>query len=92
MSGYPFARPTLSTEIVFDCTNSKRYIQVGAGAIDPDGIVMEAGEDYPWRVLYADDSANSDRQILRTMRITFSQNRLLWGIQKADGSFDVIPL
>lgn len=78
--------------IVFDFGNATshntRYIQVGAGALDPQGILVEQKEGSSWRDEYPGDPANDDRRIRRTMRITLNQNQITWSIQKQDGSFD----
>lgn len=74
--------------IIFEFMNNKRYIQVGTGAIDPLGKIVEQSEGAFWSVRYPNDPANFDRRIRRTMRITFEQGRLIWSIQKADGTFD----
>lgn len=84
----PISETYPKDRIVFDYANSQRYVQIGAGAIDPEGILVEAGDDFPWVTEHPDDAANADRRIRRTMRMTFSQNQVIWAIQKADGSFD----
>ncbi len=74
--------------IVFDFSNNKRSIQVGTGAIDPDGIIVDATEWSEWAGQHPDDPANIDRRIRRTNRITVSNQKITWSIEKADGTFD----
>ncbi len=74
--------------IIFEFANNKRYIQVGMGAVDPAGIIVEESDWDYWPNLYPNDPANSDRRIRRTMRLTFSSDQLVWSIEKANGTFD----
>ncbi|MBK8904156.1 MAG: hypothetical protein IPM53_23455 [Anaerolineaceae bacterium] len=73
---------------VFEFANNKRYIQVGSGALDPEGIIVEESDWDYWSGHYPSDPANFDRRIRRTMRITFSDNKLTWAVEKEDGTFD----
>ncbi len=41
-----------------------------------------------WKNAYPSDPANTDRRIRRKNRLTIENNRLTWGIQKQDGTFD----
>ncbi|MCB0127078.1 MAG: hypothetical protein KDE31_35445 [Caldilineaceae bacterium] len=74
--------------ILFDFSNNKRSIQVGTGALEPDGIVVEAADWQAWAGHHPDDPANTDRRIRRTNRIILQQNSISWAIEKADGTFD----
>jgi hypothetical protein len=74
--------------IVFDFSNNKRSIQVGTGAIDPDGIIVDAADWSDWASQQPDDPANLDRRIRRTNRITVSNQKIAWSIEKADGTFN----
>lgn len=73
--------------IVFEFMENKRKIQVGTGAIDPEGIILEAGDWKTWRDEFSNDPANDDRRIRRTMRMTFTETELVWAIQQEDGDF-----
>ncbi len=77
----------------FDFT-MKRYIQVGTGALDPEGITAEGSDWQAWRSAYPNDPANDDRRIRRTMRVFIEGHQITWSIEKADGTFDdlVVPL
>jgi hypothetical protein len=75
--------------IVFDFGSaSTRYVQVGTGAIDPNGIIVEEKEFESWRDYYPNDPANNDRRIRRTMRITLSEYQITWSIEKENGMFN----
>ncbi|MCB9420712.1 MAG: hypothetical protein H6667_12970 [Ardenticatenaceae bacterium] len=74
--------------IIFEFMNNKRYIQVGTGAIDPLGKIVEQSDGAYWSVMYPNDPANVDRRIRRPMHIKIEQNQITWSIQKADGTFD----
>ena len=83
--------------IVLDFRNLVRQIRVGTGATAPDGWIAAEREfatyDFAyWEVLHPDDPALSDRRIRRTMRIEFEADRITWGIQLDDGSFDTFSL
>ncbi len=73
--------------IVFEFMHSRRYVQVGTGALDPAGILVEES-DRTWRSEFPNDPANDDRRIRRKMRITFEPNRIIWGIEMENGRFD----
>lgn len=77
--------------IVFDFGSSgysQRYVQVGTGALDPQGIIVEQKEWDAWRDKFPGDPANDDRRIRRTMRITLNQDQIIWSIEKENGFFD----
>jgi len=67
---------------------SARFVQVGAGAISPNGVIVDTGDWRGWKDEFPDDPANNDRRIRRTMRVQFETNRITWSIEKEDGSFD----
>ena len=68
--------------------DSKRTIQVGRGALDPDGVLLDASEDYGWEQNHPGDIANVDRRVRRKMRVVMDDGRLIWSIETANGSFD----
>ncbi len=74
--------------IVFIFQDSKRTVQVGRGALDPDGVMLDASEDYGWAQSHPGDIANVDRRIRRKMRVMMSGDQLIWSIETANGSFD----
>jgi len=74
--------------ILFDFSGNKRSIQVGTGALEPDGIVVEAADSRNWAAYHPDDAANTDRRIRRTNRIILKRNSISWAIEKEDGKFD----
>lgn len=89
----PISETYPNSRIVLDFRRNVRSIRVGAGALAPDGWMAEdvqLGEwDYAWwNNLHPDDPASTDRRIRRRMRIQFLQNRINWGIETQDGSFD----
>ncbi len=65
-----------------------RTVQVGSGAIDPEGIIVEKTDWAAWTEKYRNDSAVYDRRIRRTMHVELSDNKIVWSIEKADGTFD----
>jgi hypothetical protein len=81
--GYPKDRIVLQ----FDW-NTTRKVQVGSGGIDPEGIIVEEGDWQSWVYEYPNDPAKIDRRIRRTMRIKLETNRIVWSIEKEDGTFD----
>jgi len=74
--------------IVFEFMNNKRLVQVGSGAVDPEGILVEQQEWQSWRNQFPQDPANDDRRIRRAMRITLSENQIIWSIEQEDGAFN----
>ncbi|MCB0132439.1 MAG: hypothetical protein KDD78_16370, partial [Caldilineaceae bacterium] len=73
--------------IVFEFGENKRKIQVGTGAVDPQGKLIDVADWGTWEQMFPGDPASSDRRIRRTMRMTFNNDQLIWAIEKADGSF-----
>lgn len=65
----------------------RRHIQVGTGDIDPLGIIVQESGSR-WSQQYPNDPANIDKRIRRTMRVTLLNDKLIWSIEKEDGSFD----
>ncbi|MEM8903231.1 MAG: hypothetical protein AAGF02_05975, partial [Actinomycetota bacterium] len=79
--------------IVLDFRRNVRTIKVGEGALAPDGWLANETQrgqwDWAWwRDLHPADPALDDRRIRRTMRIRLEDDRIVWGIETADGSFD----
>ena len=74
--------------IVFDFSGNTRSVQVGADAIDPGGILVEAADWSSWAGQHPDDPANTDRRIRRTNRMTLSNQQITWSIEQQDGTFD----
>ncbi len=79
--------------IVLDFRRLARTIKVGTGELAPNGWLVNETErgQWDWRwwsTAYPDDPAIADRRVRRTMRIQLEQNRITWGIETADGSFD----
>lgn len=79
--------------IVLDFRRNVRTIKVGTGALAPDGWLVNerqfAQYDWAyWSSLHPDDPATADRRIRRTMRIRMDGDRVIWGIETEDGSFD----
>lgn len=77
--------------IVFTLSDrSQRGIQVGTGAVAPDGWIAESDD---WRTgewAFPNDPALSDRMIRRKNRIELTNNRITWSIMKQDGTFDTM--
>jgi hypothetical protein len=79
--------------IVFDFRDLVRHVKVGSGQIAPDGWIVDDRHFGPydwarWNDICPDDPALTDRRIRRTMRIRLESDRIVWGIQTADGTFD----
>lgn len=79
--------------IVFDFQQLVRRIKVGTGEQAPNGWLANEREfltyDWAyWDALHPDDPALLDRRIRRKMRIEFEDERITWGIETEDGSFD----
>jgi len=79
--------------IVFDFQRQVRRIKVGTGALAPEGWIANEREwlEYDWAYwydLHPGDAALDDRRIRRKMRIQFEPERITWGIETEDGSFD----
>lgn len=85
--------PYTRERIVLDFRDNVRQVRVGERAFAPDGWTVEERQlaqfDFAyWRTLYQTDPALDDRRIRRTMRIRFEQNRIIWGIETEQGTFD----
>ena len=83
--------------IVLDFRGNVRQIRVGRDEIAPRGWTVEERHFGPydyldWRDLYPEDPALEDRRIRRTMRIRFESERIVWGIETPDGSFDELAV
>lgn len=79
--------------IVLDFRNLVRRIKVGTQALAPDGWIVNERQfaQYDWAYwgsLHPDDPALQDRRIRRKMRIVFRDDRIIWRIKLADGSWD----
>ncbi len=79
--------------IVFNFRDLVRHVKVGSGQLAPDGWLVNDRHFGPydwarWNNLHPDDPALTDRRIRRRMRIRLEPERIVWGIQTADGSFD----
>ena len=89
----PISETYPNDRIVLDFRRNVRTIKVGTGALAPDGWLAKETQrgkwDYAWwRSLHPDEPALDDRRIRRTMRIRLEDERVVWGIETADGSFD----
>ncbi|MFK7996644.1 MAG: hypothetical protein AB8B87_21080 [Granulosicoccus sp.] len=83
--------------IVLDFRHLVRRIKVGAGALAPDGWLVNEREfgQYDWAywgALHPYDPALADRRIRRTMRIILRNNRIHWGIRTHEGSWDMFSV
>jgi hypothetical protein len=80
--------------IVLNFQELIRRIGVGTGDVDPQGWLVDQRErgrwDFSrWNDRHPDDPALDDRRIRRTMRITFDDDRITWGIEtETEGVFD----
>lgn len=79
--------------IVLDFRRNVRTIKVGTGATAPGGWLADETEwgqwDFAWwRDLHPDDPGLDDRRVRRTMRVRLEADRVVWGIETPDGSFD----
>ncbi len=68
--------------------NSRRSIQIGTGAVAPDGWIIDETDWREWRYIEPTDPALSDRRIRRRHTIVFTDNRVSWLIEKPDGTYD----
>ena len=79
--------------IVLDFRRNVRTIKVGTEALAPEGWLANETQwgrwDFAWwRDLYLEDPALDDRRERRTMRVKIEGDRIVWGIETEDGSFD----
>lgn len=90
---FPIDETYPKNRIVLDFFDNSRSIQVGTGAIDPQGVVAEKKDFFNWQARYPTDPANQDRRIRRKMRLRLTTAGYVhWSIQKADGQFDTLSL
>ncbi|MEK9500824.1 hypothetical protein WI372_07535 [Gemmatimonadota bacterium DH-20] len=78
--------------ILMDFNGGVRRLEVGTGAIDPDGWIAGASDWGPWATRHPDDPANTDRRIRRTMRLHLGERQLIWAIETASGGLDSLTL
>ena len=87
----PISETYPDERIVLSFRRNVRQIRVGVADAE-EWIVdeMQFGEyDYAyWRALHPNDPATVDHRIRRTMRVTFDDNQLTWGIATADDTMD----
>ena len=79
--------------IVLDFRRNVRTIKVGTESLAPEGWLAKETQwgrwDFAWwRNLYPNDPALDDRRERRTMRVELEGDRIVWGIETEDGSFD----
>ncbi len=79
--------------IVLDFRRNVRTIKVGADQLAPQGWLANETQwstyDFAWwRDLHPNDPALDDRRQRRTMRVELEGERIVWGIETEDGSFD----
>jgi hypothetical protein len=89
----PISETYPSDRIVLDFRRNVRTIKVGTGDIDPDGWQAKSTQwgmwDFAWwSALHPGDPALDDARIRRTMRVQLQDDRIVWGIETADGTFD----
>lgn len=84
--------------IVFDFSDSSvREMHLGTGSPPPNGVIAhaaECGNPCWWGAdfRHPNDPALTDRRIRRTHRIEIQENRISWGIETEDGTFDTISM
>ncbi len=89
----PISEKYPENRIVLDFRRNVRSIRVGTGRTAPDGWVANRTQqgrfDFAWwRDLHPDDPALDDRRVRRTMRVRLDRERIVWGIETPEGSFD----
>jgi hypothetical protein len=86
------------SRIVFEFQpRSTRRMEVGAGAVPPDGQIAsesECGNPCWWGAnhRHPGDPALTDRRIRRTHRIEIQDNQITWGVEEEDGTFDTLTM
>lgn len=78
--------------ILLDFFGGKRRLEVGTGAIDPEGWVAGASDWGSWGDRHPGDPAVSDRRIRRTMRLHLDGDALIWAIETESGGLDSLTL
>lgn len=85
----PISETYPAHSIVLSWMDETRSIQVHNEKPAPDGIVVEKGDWRKWgESVDKTDPALTDRRIRRKMKVTLTNNKISWDIQKADGTFD----
>lgn len=84
----PISETYPADRIVFDYAQTKPEIQVGAGAVDPDGIVVEEGDWRDFSEMFPGDPAAADRRIRIPMRIVFGDETIRWSIRGSSGDWE----
>ncbi|MFN3254203.1 MAG: hypothetical protein ACE37B_00775 [Ilumatobacter sp.] len=89
----PISERYPENRIVLDFRRNVRTIKVGTGELAPAGWIVNETQrgrwDFAWwRDLHPDDPALDDGRIRRTMRVRLDTDRIVWGIETPDGSFD----
>ena len=79
--------------IVLDFRRNVRTVKVASEELAQTGQAIDETQwgqyrEAWWRDLYEFDPALDDRRERRTMRISFEPQRILWGIETEDGTFD----
>ncbi|MEM9057987.1 MAG: hypothetical protein AAGD86_10945 [Pseudomonadota bacterium] len=79
--------------IVLQFREGVRAIRVGKDALAPHGWLVDERQFFQydfayWRDLHPFDPALDDRRIRRTMRVRLEPNRVIWGIETEEGTFD----
>ena len=85
---FPIDETYPEDRIVLTFAQTKRKIQIGTGAIPPDGWTVIAKDWRAWRNVDPNDPALTDRRIRRRHRLEFEKNRISWSIETKDGTMD----
>jgi hypothetical protein len=91
----PISETYPSDRIVFDLNDPTiRGMHIGSRLPPPHGVVASGGDtpNSHWAVRNPQDPALSDRRIRRTHRVTINENRISWGIQRQNGTFDTVSM
>lgn len=78
--------------ILLDFFGGTRRLEVGTGAVDPEGWIAGASDWGAWAQRHPDDPANEDRRIRRAMRLHLGDEGLIWAVETADGALDSLVL
>lgn len=68
--------------------DSARSIQVGKDAVAPNGWYVGESDWRTWSNVDPGDPALTDRRIRRNNIVEIQKNKILWSIQKSDGTYD----